>query len=203
MPIDFILFGLTLAGVARLPPSHALRRARRARRDRRLPVALQHVSRRSRARRTGQRTWSHEWVIIANLACLLLGFAILSRHFEKSHVPLALPKLLPDDWKGCFALLAIVFVLSSFLDNIAAALIGGAMAHTLFKKVHLGYLAAIVAAVERRRRRQRRRRHDDDDDVDRRRRSARRAARVRGRGRRRCSCPDWSPPSSSSAIRRS
>jgi len=89
---------------------------------------------------------AHEWVIVANLACLLLGFAILSRHFEKSHIPLALPKLLPDDWKGCFALLAIVFVLSSFLDNIAAAMIGGAMAHSLFKKVHLGYLAAIVAA---------------------------------------------------------
>ena len=90
---------------------------------------------------------AHEWVIVANLACLLLGFAILSRHFEKSHVPLALPRLLPNDWKGCFALLAIVFVLSAFLDNIAAALIGGAMAHTLFKKVHLGYLAGIVAAA--------------------------------------------------------
>jgi Na+/H+ antiporter NhaD/arsenite permease-like protein len=38
-------------------------------------------------------------------------------------------------------------VLSSFLDNIAAALIGGAMAHQLFRaKVHIGYLAAIVAA---------------------------------------------------------
>ena len=85
-------------------------------------------------------------MIIANLACLLLGFAILSRHFENSHVPLALPRLLPTDWKGCFALLAIVFVLSSFLDNIAAAMIGGAMANTLFKSVHLGYLAAIVAA---------------------------------------------------------
>jgi Na+/H+ antiporter NhaD/arsenite permease-like protein len=85
-------------------------------------------------------------VIVANLACLLLGFALLSRHFEKSHAPLALPRLLPDDWKGCFALLAIVFVLSAFLDNIAAALIGGAMAHSLFKNVHIGYLAAIVAA---------------------------------------------------------
>jgi Na+/H+ antiporter NhaD/arsenite permease-like protein len=39
-----------------------------------------------------------------------------------------------------------VFVLSSFLDNIAAALIGGAIAHTVFRgKVHIGYLAAIVA----------------------------------------------------------
>ena len=44
-------------------------------------------------------------------------------------------------------LLAIVFVLSAFLDNIAAALIGGAMAHTLFRgRVRVGYLAAIVAA---------------------------------------------------------
>ena len=72
---------------------------------------------------------------------------MLAKHFEDSHVPNALPRFLPDDWKGCFALLAIVFVLSSFLDNIAAALIGGAMAHTVFRaKVHIGYLAAIVAA---------------------------------------------------------
>jgi Na+/H+ antiporter NhaD/arsenite permease-like protein len=89
----------------------------------------------------------HEWVMLANLFCLLMGFALLSRHFEKSHVPVALPKYLPDDWKGGFVLLVMVFVISSFLDNIAAALIGGAMAHQLFKaKVHIGYLAAIVAA---------------------------------------------------------
>ncbi len=58
-----------------------------------------------------------------------------------------LPKFLPHEWKGAFALLVLVWVLSSFLDNIAAALIGGAMAHQLFRaKVHIGYLAAIVAA---------------------------------------------------------
>ncbi len=91
--------------------------------------------------------FQHEWVILANLFCLLMGFALLSRHFEKSHVPVILPKYLPDDWKGGFVLLVMVFVLSSFLDNIAAAMIGGAMAHQLFKaKVHVGYLAAIVAA---------------------------------------------------------
>jgi Na+/H+ antiporter NhaD/arsenite permease-like protein len=62
-------------------------------------------------------------------------------------VPVILPKYLPDDWKGGFVMLLMVFVLSSFLDNIAAALIGGAMAHQLFKaRVHIGYLAAIVAA---------------------------------------------------------
>ena len=29
----------------------------------------------------------HEWVILANLLCLLMGFALLSRHFEESKVP--------------------------------------------------------------------------------------------------------------------
>jgi Na+/H+ antiporter NhaD/arsenite permease-like protein len=86
-------------------------------------------------------------VILANLFGLLVGFAVLSKTFEDSEVPKVLPRFLPDDWKGCFLLLVMVFVLSSFLDNIAAALIGGAMAHTVFRgKVHIGYLAAIVAA---------------------------------------------------------
>ena len=90
---------------------------------------------------------AHEWIILANLLGLLLGFAILSKHFEDSNVPAELPKFLPDDWKGGFLLLVMVFVLSSFLDNIAAALIGGTMAGAVFrKKVHIGYLAAIVAA---------------------------------------------------------
>jgi Na+/H+ antiporter NhaD/arsenite permease-like protein len=89
---------------------------------------------------------SHEWVIVANLGCLLLGFALLSRHFEKSHITSALLDVLPDDWRGAFLLLVIVFVLSSFLDNIAGALIGGTMAHSLFRKHHIGYLAAIAAA---------------------------------------------------------
>ena len=89
----------------------------------------------------------HEWVVLANLFLLLMGFALLSRHFEKSQVPDVMPAILPDDWKGGFVLLLIVAVISSFLDNIAAALIGGVMAREVFKgKVHIGYLAAIVAA---------------------------------------------------------
>ena len=89
----------------------------------------------------------HEWVILANLFLLLMGFALLSRHFEESKLPDVMPAYLPDDWKGAFALLVIVCVLSSFLDNIAAALIGGVMAREVFRhKVHIGYLAAIVAA---------------------------------------------------------
>jgi Na+/H+ antiporter NhaD/arsenite permease-like protein len=89
----------------------------------------------------------HEWVILGNLLLLLMGFAILSSHFERSRVPDEMPALLPDDWKGGLLLLAIVFVLSAFLDNIAGALIGGTMARHVFKgKVHLSFLAAIVAA---------------------------------------------------------
>jgi Na+/H+ antiporter NhaD/arsenite permease-like protein len=89
----------------------------------------------------------HEWVTLANLFMLLVGFALLSRHFEKSHIPEILPRWLPDDWRGGFVLLLMIFVLSSFLDNIAAALIGGTIAATVFShRVHIGYLAAIVAA---------------------------------------------------------
>jgi len=89
----------------------------------------------------------HEWVIITNLLLLLVGFALLSNHFEKSNVTEAVSTILPKGWQGAFALLAIIFVLSSFLDNIAAAIIGATIASKLFqKKVHIGYLAAIVAA---------------------------------------------------------
>ena len=88
-----------------------------------------------------------EWAILLNLLGLLLGFAILSKHFEESHVPKMLTKLLPEGWKGPLLLLIIVFLLSSFLDNIAAAIIGGTLASVVFNnKVHIGYLAAIVAA---------------------------------------------------------
>ncbi|MDQ3414005.1 MAG: citrate transporter [Verrucomicrobiota bacterium] len=146
VPLDFILFGLTLLGVA-LFHHHTLRVALTGL----ATIALYKIV------FTGFKTGpgaigflfhlEHEWVILLNLFCLLTGFAVLSRHFEKSRVPVVLPKFMPDDWKGAFLLLAIVWILSGFLDNIAAALIGGAMAHQLFRaKVHIGYLAAIVAA---------------------------------------------------------
>lgn len=89
----------------------------------------------------------HEWKDLLNLFGLLIGFSLLAKHFEHSGVPARLPHYLPDDWKGGFLLLILVFILSSFLDNIAAAMIGGGVAHVVFrKKVHIGYLAAIVAA---------------------------------------------------------
>ena len=147
VPIDFVLFGLMLAGIA-LFHHHTLN------------VALTGVATiivyelASGGLDTGPGLQglalhlAHEWVTLANLLGLLLGFALLAQHFEDSNVPSQLPRVLPSSWHGAFLLLAIVFVLSSFLDNIAAALIGGAMAHAVFRgKVHIGYLAAIVAAA--------------------------------------------------------
>lgn len=90
---------------------------------------------------------AREWITLTNLLLLLLGFALLADHFEKSQLPALLPAVLPDDWRGGFVMLVMVFVISSFLDNIAAAMIGGTMAMVLFKgRLHVGFLAAIVAA---------------------------------------------------------
>jgi Na+/H+ antiporter NhaD/arsenite permease-like protein len=146
IPVDFILFALTLLGVA-LFHQHTL------------PVALTGLAAIIVYKLvfTGFKYgagfgglglhMAHEWVTLANLFLLLMGFALLSRHFEDSRIPDEMPALLPDDWKGGVVLLVLVFVLSSFLDNIAAALIGGTVARHVFQgKVHIGYLAAIVAA---------------------------------------------------------
>src|SRR3954453_14579706 len=40
----------------------------------------------------------HDWVTLSNLLLLLLGFEILSNHFEKSHLPDRIPGLLPEGW---------------------------------------------------------------------------------------------------------
>jgi Na+/H+ antiporter NhaD/arsenite permease-like protein len=146
IPIDFILFGLTLLGVAVFH-------------NKTLQVALAGLATITLYKFlfTGFKFGvgfaglfghlAHEWVTLANLFLLLMGFSLLSRHFESSEVPAILPRYLPDDWKGGFCLLVLIFILSSFLDNIAAALIGGVMARQVFQgKVHIGYLAAIVAA---------------------------------------------------------
>ena len=146
IPLEFLLFAATLAGVA-VFHHHTLRVALIGV----TAVVLYKLGFAGFKEGTGldglRAHLQHEWVLLANLLCLLVGFALLARHFEKSHLPAALPRILPHDWKGAFCMLLIVFVLSAFLDNIAAAMIGGAMAHTLFRaRVHIGYLAAIVAA---------------------------------------------------------
>jgi len=146
IPVDFILFALTLLGVA-LFHRHTLA----------IALAGLAVITAYKLAFTGFKTGAglaglglhleHEWVILANLFLLLMGFALLSRHFEQSGAPDEMPAILPDNWTGGLVLLVLVFVLSAFLDNIAAALIGGTVARHVFRgKVHIGYLAAIVAA---------------------------------------------------------
>ena len=115
IPFEFVLFALTLLGVALF---HRYT----------LQVALLGLAAITlyKLAFTGFKTGpglaglglhlAHEWIILANLLGLLLGFALLSRHFEDSRVPEVLPRFLPDDWKGAFILLAMVFVLSSFLE---------------------------------------------------------------------------------------
>jgi Na+/H+ antiporter NhaD/arsenite permease-like protein len=146
VPMEFILFAIVLAGVA-LFHHHTLRTALTGA----IVIALYKIVFSPFKTGAGVAGFGshllHEWVILINLLLLLLGFALLAKHFEDTEIPAVLPRWLPDDWKGCFVLLVLVFVLSSFLDNIAAAMIGGAIAHTVFRgKVHIGFLAAIVAA---------------------------------------------------------
>src|SRR5437899_6289050 len=146
VPIDFILFALTLVGIA-LFHHHTLLIAVGGL----LVISTFKIVASPFPEGPGIAGWlahfGHEWVLLTNLLGLLLGFALLSKHFEASKVPARLPHFLPDDWKGGLVLLVMIFVLSSFLDNIAAALIGGTIARAVFRnKVHIGYLAAIVAA---------------------------------------------------------
>ena len=147
IPVEFLLFGLMLLGVA-LWHKRALA----------ISLAGLIVILAYEALVTSFPTGSgadaliahleHEWVIIANLLLLLVGFEVLSNQFEQSNVPDHLPRLLPDDWTGGLALLGIVFVLSAFLDNIAAAVLGGVMARHVYKgQVCVGFLAAIVASA--------------------------------------------------------
>lgn len=165
VPIDFVLFALTLLGIA-LFHRHTL------------PIALVGLVAITAYKLifTGFRDGAsfaglglhltHEFSLLANLFLLLMGFALLSRHFEESAIPDEMPAVLPGDWKGGAVLLAIVFVLSTFLDNIAAAIIGGTVARRVFRdKVPYRLSCCSRCCIKCRRLRQRRRRHDNDHDV--------------------------------------
>jgi Na+/H+ antiporter NhaD/arsenite permease-like protein len=143
--IEFLLFALTLIGVA-LFQRHTLYVALNG-----LAVItaykLLFTNYDIPAHFFGGQGEKGEWGLILNLLGLLVGFALLAKHFEDSKLPEVLPKWLPNDWKGGFVLILLVGVLSSFLDNIAAAMIGGTVAKVVFRnRVHVGFLAAIVAA---------------------------------------------------------
>jgi Na+/H+ antiporter NhaD/arsenite permease-like protein len=146
VPLEFVLFGLTLIGVAIF--HHHTLRVSLIGLGAIILYKLLFAGFEFGPGITGLvASFGHEWVILANLLGLLTGFALLADFFESSHLPAVLPRFLPHNWKGGFALLALVWVLSGFLDNIAGALIGGAIAHQVFRaKVHIGFIAAIAAA---------------------------------------------------------
>jgi Na+/H+ antiporter NhaD/arsenite permease-like protein len=146
-PLEFFLFGLTLVGVA-LAHRSALWISLAG-----LGVILAYkflVA--GFAGGSGLQGFglylAHEWVLLANLFLLLLGFAVLANQFELSNAPEAVPSLLPRNWTGGLCLLGIIFILSIFLDNIAGAVVGGVVARHVYRgRVHIGFLAAIVAAA--------------------------------------------------------
>jgi len=146
-PLEFLFFGLILLGVALMH-----RRALLVSVTGLLVILAYEAVVTAFPTGTGlDALWrhaEHEWVTITNLFLLLLGFEVLSNQFEQSNLPDHLPNLLPDGWTGGLALLAVVFVLSAFLDNIAAAVLGGVMARHLYQgRVRVGFLAAIVASA--------------------------------------------------------
>lgn len=146
IPLEFVLFGLTLLGIA-LFHKRALEISIAG------LLAILAYEALITAFPTGRGVdalllhFEHEWVLITNLLLLLIGFEVLSNQFERSNVSDHLPDLLPDDWTGGLALLGVIFVMAAFLDNIAAAVIGGVMARHLYSgRVSVAFLAAIVAA---------------------------------------------------------
>ena len=148
LPVEFLIFGVTLARRRRAASACAADRGGRTRRRDRLRMAV-HASfprgpgaagpRRALRARVGDAREP-----AAAAARLRAARARTSRRAACRRCCRATCR---TTGKARFALLVIVFVMSGFLDNIAAALIGGAMAHTLFRgRVRVGYLAAIVAA---------------------------------------------------------
>jgi len=147
IPLEFVLFGLTLVGVALFH-----RRALLVAATGLATITVYELATGGFHEGAGLpglvAHMGAEGAGLTNLGMLLTGFALLSRHFEESHLPARLPDLLPDDWRGGFVLLVLVFALSGFLDNIAAALIGGTVAASVFRgRVHIGYIAALVACA--------------------------------------------------------
>ncbi|MET0678532.1 MAG: citrate transporter, partial [Bradyrhizobium sp.] len=82
IPVDFILFGLTLFGVA-LFHHKTLQVALTGL----VAIIVYKLMFTGFARGTGLaglgHHMAHEWVTLANLFLLLMGFALLSRHFEE------------------------------------------------------------------------------------------------------------------------
>ena len=147
LPLDFAIFAMTLLGVA-LFHHHALLVAIIGL----LAASLLHIlGGPSLLSDNAHELGIHfigEWVILSNLLLLLLGFAVVANHFEDSNLPDLVPSRLPSGAPGGVVLLGLVFCLSTFLDNIAAAIVGGVLARRVYAgEVTIGFQAAIVSAA--------------------------------------------------------
>src|SRR5688572_12969122 len=98
IPLEFVIFGVTLLGVA-LYHRHTLAVALGGLIA---AVLLRYIRTSSLVDIAGH--FENEWVILANLLLLLLGFAILSNQFEQSRLPEAIPSRLPRGWLGGLSL---------------------------------------------------------------------------------------------------
>ncbi|HEX9706980.1 MAG TPA: hypothetical protein VGA24_05000, partial [Steroidobacteraceae bacterium] len=91
MPVEFLIFGITLAGVAvfhrqALPIAAA---------GLVVVIVFEWLFTQFPAGPGAVgliRHFAHEWVILTNLLLLLVGFAMLAAHFEQSGLPKALPR---------------------------------------------------------------------------------------------------------------
>lgn len=140
MPVEFVIFGLLLLGIA-IFHQRTLEVAA-------IGTVVLIMYKLVWARFDLLGHLAHESRLLVNLFGLLLGFALLSKHFEESHIPRWLPHHLPGDWKAGFFLLSVVGVVSTFLDNIAGAIIGGVIAKRMYQgRVCLSFIVALVAAA--------------------------------------------------------
>ena len=80
-----------------------------------------------------------EYHLLYNLALLLPGFALLAYYFEHSGFDALLAQQINTDAK----LLIIVCILSSFLDNIAAAMIGGVLVRARYGKANVPFVMLV------------------------------------------------------------
>ena len=129
IPFDFVLFAATLLGIA-VFHRHAL------------PIALAGLAAITAYKLsfTGFKEGAglaglgghllDEFSLLANLFLLLMGFALLARHFEESAIPDEMPALLPDGWKGGAMLLGIVFYYQAFWTTLLAQLLEGPLRGT-------------------------------------------------------------------------
>src|ERR1044071_2317467 len=103
MPVELILFAVTLLGVALFH-----RRTMQVALAGLLAIAVWKATQgfdllrhfvHFEAKADGSRGLGGEWILLLDLFGLLLGFALLADYFARSRVPDLLPRILPDDWK--------------------------------------------------------------------------------------------------------